>query len=139
MIIDKIIQIASSVVKNNKKVLLLQRGENSSYPNYWQLPEGKMEEGETPDSALRREIKEEIGVGIKSSKFQTVFYSNLKAKELQYLAIRMVYKTKLNSNNIKLSQEHKNYGWYSKKEALKLPLLPGIREIVRKLFNASSS
>ena len=134
MIIDKIILIASSIIKKNKKVLLLQRGNNGSYPSYWQLPEGKIEEGETPDLALKREIKEEVGFQIRSLKFQKVFYSHLEAKKLQYLAIRIAYEAKINSNNIKLSQEHKNYGWYSKKEALDLLLLPGIKEILKDLF-----
>ncbi|MBI1864067.1 NUDIX domain-containing protein [Candidatus Woesebacteria bacterium] len=134
MTIDKILLIATSVIQNDKKALLLQRGEESSYSNHWQLPEGKLEEGETPNKALKREIKEEIGGEISSLKFQTVFYNDLEAKGLQYLAIRAVFKAKLKSNKIILSKEHKNYGWYSKKEALNLPLLPGTKEILVKLL-----
>lgn len=134
MIIDKIIIIASSIIIDKEMVLLLQRGDDSSYPDYWQLPEGKIEEGELSDLALRREVKEEIGVGIKNVKFQGIFYSNIEAKEIKYLAIRAVYSAVLDSNDITLSQEHKNYGWYSKKEALNLLLLPGIEEILENLF-----
>ena len=133
MIIDKILLISSAVVENNKKILLLQRKDNSSYTNHWQLPEGKIEKNETPDLALKREIKEELGVEVKSLKFQRVFYNNLEAKGLRYLAIRIVYKIKLNSNKIILSQEHKNYGWYSKQEALRLLLLPGVKETLQTL------
>ena len=133
MIIDKILLIASSIIEKDKKVLLLQRGNNASYPDHWQLPEGKIEEGETSDLAIKREIKEEIGIRVISLEFQKVFYSTFEAKELQYLGIRAVYKAKLNSNEIMLSQEHKNYGWYSKKEALKLLLIPGIKEILQDL------
>ena len=133
MTIDKIILIASSVIKNSTKVLLLQRGDDSSYPNHWQLPEGKLEEGEILAIALKREIKEEIGGEVSSLKFQTVFYTDLEAKGQQYLAIRAIFKAKLKSNEIKLSHEHKNYRWFSKKEALNLPLLPGIKEVLEKL------
>ena len=133
MIIDKTLLIASSVIEKDKKVLLLQRNSNGSYPDHWQLPEGKMEESETPDLALKREVKEEIGVEVKSLKFKKVLYSNFEVKGLKYLGIRAVYRAKLSSDKIKLSHEHKNYRWYSKEEALSLTLLPGIKEILREL------
>ena len=63
MIIDKVLIIASAIIRNKQgKVLLLRRSEKSSYPGYWQLVEGKMEQDESPFKSLKREISEEIGV-----------------------------------------------------------------------------
>jgi 8-oxo-dGTP diphosphatase len=133
MIIDKIVLMASGIIKKDNKIILLQRGDKSSFPDHWQFPEGKIEEGETPNKALKREMKEEIRCDIGSLKFQTVFYNSLEAKGLHFLAVRSVFSVKLKSTDIKLSEEHKNYGWFTKKEALNLSLLPGIKEILEKL------
>ena len=43
-------------------VLLQRRGAEQIYPNYWEFPGGKIECGESPEEALKRELSEEIGV-----------------------------------------------------------------------------
>ena len=53
------------IIENRKgEILLLLRDDDPgiSYPNYWTLVGGKVEEGETPQSAAHREMLEEIGV-----------------------------------------------------------------------------
>ena len=46
-------------VNDRGKVLL---GERSDAPGSWQLPQGGIDEGESPEDALRREMREELGV-----------------------------------------------------------------------------
>jgi len=64
-------QVATAIVTYNGKVLLLQRDYNTGIkdPGMWQLPGGGVEEGETPEQAVRREMKEEIGVTPKNVRF----------------------------------------------------------------------
>ena len=53
------------IIKNSQKeILLLLRDDDPgiSYPNHWTLVGGKVEEGETPETAAHREMLEEIGV-----------------------------------------------------------------------------
>ena len=55
------------IIKNNpdshrKNVLLCQRKKSARYGLKWEFPGGKVEEGETIESCLRREIHEELGI-----------------------------------------------------------------------------
>ena len=44
--------------------LLTSRPEGKVYAGYWEFPGGKLEDGETVEQALRRELHEELGIGI---------------------------------------------------------------------------
>lgn len=53
------------MVNSEGKVLLqLRCKDDVPYPNYWTLPGGKVEEGESPDLAIVREVKEELGLDL---------------------------------------------------------------------------
>jgi mutator protein MutT len=133
--IDKVVPVASAIIRNKEgKILMLQRSNVSSYADYWQLVEGKLEEGETISQALKREIQEEIGATALELDINTVFYKDVPVKDKIYLAFRIIFEVKIDSEKIKLSNEHKNFGWFNRDEALNLLLDPSVKEIVEKLF-----
>lgn len=135
MIIDKVLVIASAIIKNKQgKILLLQRSGKSSYPGYWQLVEGKLEGNESPSESLKREINEEVGVKGIQLKMNTVFHNEIEAKGLKYLCFRIVYDTKISSNKIKTSNEHVSFGWFDKEGIGELTLLPGTEKVLDKLL-----
>ncbi|WP_337871917.1 NUDIX domain-containing protein [Ignavibacterium sp.] len=51
-------------INSNNQILLLLRDDlpNIPFPNQWDIPGGKIEENETPQAAIRREMKEELGL-----------------------------------------------------------------------------
>ncbi|WP_298499127.1 8-oxo-dGTP diphosphatase MutT [uncultured Maritimibacter sp.] len=53
---------AVALVDPDGRVLLAQRPEGKSMAGLWEFPGGKVEEGETPEHALIRELKEELGI-----------------------------------------------------------------------------
>ncbi len=57
------IPVVAALIMEKGKVLLSQRREGGHLPLYWELPGGKVEEGESPPGALQRELKEELGIG----------------------------------------------------------------------------
>lgn len=60
----KVIQVTCAIIKFNDKFLVVQRSENMKLPLKWEFPGGKIEEGETAEECIIREIKEELGIKI---------------------------------------------------------------------------
>lgn len=56
----KRINVVGAVLTDGTKVLAAQRGEGMSLAGMWEFPGGKIEQGETPQEALRRELQEEL-------------------------------------------------------------------------------
>jgi len=59
----KIVEVVAAVIHKDGKILATQRG-YGDYKDSWEFPGGKIEPGETPQQALKREIEEELGVEI---------------------------------------------------------------------------
>jgi 8-oxo-dGTP diphosphatase len=56
--------VAALIIKDGK-VLVCQRTRHQTMPLKWEFPGGKIEEGEQPRDALRRELDEELGIDAK--------------------------------------------------------------------------
>ncbi len=54
--------VAALMVQSDGKLLICQRTKHQSLPLKWEFPGGKIEPGEEPREALRRELDEELGI-----------------------------------------------------------------------------
>ena len=55
---------AVALIDAKGKILLTKRPEGKSMAGLWEFPGGKVKEGEAPESALVRELKEELGIDV---------------------------------------------------------------------------
>jgi len=55
------------LVDADGRVLLAQRPEGKSMAGLWEFPGGKVDQGETPETALIRELHEELGIDVAAS------------------------------------------------------------------------
>jgi ADP-ribose pyrophosphatase len=55
------LEIVAGLIKRDGTYLLAQRMADDAYGSLWEFPGGKIETGETPQQALRREMAEELG------------------------------------------------------------------------------
>ena len=58
---------AVALIDTDGRVLLAQRPEGKSLAGLWEFPGGKVEPGESPEAALIRELREELGIETKAS------------------------------------------------------------------------
>ena len=64
----KIVLVAAvALIDPEGRVLLAQRPEGKSLAGLWEFPGGKVEPGETPEAALIRELREELGIETQTS------------------------------------------------------------------------
>src|SRR5216684_4393825 len=55
-------RVVAAVIEKDDKVLVCQRTRHQTMPLKWEFPGGKIEPGEQPRDALRRELEEELGI-----------------------------------------------------------------------------
>jgi len=56
------IQVVAALLFHEGRLLICQRSPDGQFPNQWEFPGGKIELGEDPKEALRRELREELGI-----------------------------------------------------------------------------
>ena len=127
----KVIKVVGAAILNQEqnKILVAKRDSNRILHDMWEFPGGKIESGETPQEAIKREIKEEPNVDIevgpqvgKSTQFEyefgivhlTVFYSKLLTTDFELVA-------------------HSTMKWVTKKELSDLDWPAADEEIVAEL------
>jgi 8-oxo-dGTP diphosphatase len=59
---------AAAVFDDRQRVLICRRPARAHQGGLWEFPGGKLEHGETTESALRRELKEEVGINVTSAR-----------------------------------------------------------------------
>ena len=59
--------VAAVIERSDRRLLIGQRRKSDTSPLKWEFPGGKIEPGETPEAALARELKEELGATLRKS------------------------------------------------------------------------
>ena len=125
---EKLFHVGVKALMTNEKGQILILDVNGSYYDnkdaQWDLPGGRIQEGQTADEALRREVKEETGITplTKIDFFDSVI-ANIEipiSKTEKVGLVLMVYKVKVPRGvNVVLNEEHVGYKWVGKREAAK--------------------
>ncbi len=65
----KIVKVVCGIIWKENKVLIARRKPEKSLGGYWEFPGGKLEVNESAESALIRELKEEMGMSLENIRY----------------------------------------------------------------------
>ncbi len=124
----KKIEVVAAVICRENKVFATQRG-YGEFKDWWEFPGGKIEPGETPEEALKREILEELHTEISVDKFlTTIEYDYPKFHLMMYCYICHVIK-----GNLELV-EAEDARWLEKENLNVVNWLPADIKVVEKMI-----
>lgn len=58
------IRVAAGILARGDQVLICRRRKEGAFPLKWEFPGGKLQDGESPEAALIRELAEELGIAL---------------------------------------------------------------------------
>ncbi|MEH7109156.1 (deoxy)nucleoside triphosphate pyrophosphohydrolase [Bacillus sp. JJ1764] len=125
----KAVHVVGAIIENKKyEIFCALRSPKMSLANYWEFPGGKIEDGETPEQALEREIQEEFSCSIKvGPKVEDTVY------EYENVIVRLeTFKAELINGQPK-ALEHAATKWVTRDEITKLNFAPADIPAVKKI------
>lgn len=123
----KTIKVVAAVIRDGDKIFATQRG-YGDLKGGWEFPGGKIEEGETPQEALKREIMEELDTEIEVGEL-------IDTIEYDYPEFHLsmgCYWCSVVSGDLVL-KEHEAARWLGKDKLMDVEWLPADIEVVRKI------
>lgn len=113
------LQVTCAIILKEDKVLIAQRSNMMKLPLKWEFPGGKLQEGETEEECILRELKEELSIEVK-------ILDRLPKFEFDYgtFSINLIpFVVEFISGKIHLA-EHRDAKWLSKEALIHLDWAP---------------
>lgn len=123
----KTVRVVAAIIRNENQIFATQRG-YGEFKDGWEFPGGKIEEGETPESALVREIKEELDTVISVGE-------KVDCIEYDYPSFHLsmeCFWAEIISGDLIL-KEHEAAMWLSKDELDRVAWLPADIMLIKKI------
>ena len=122
------IDVVAAVIKKDNKYLIAQRNRDKHFAFYWEFPGGKVNNDESFENALKREINEELSINIKINKKIT----SQKHKDEKINIVVHYFLCEALNTNIILS-EHEDMKWVQKNDLTQFKMAPGDSKIIKYL------
>jgi len=123
--------VVAAILRREGRVLLTQRPEGTHLAGLWEFPGGKLEAGESPEQALRRECREECGVELEVGRIVEVVFHTYDDRDV----LLLFYDCRLVSGEIR-HLEIADHEWCPIDELhsralppADAPLIPRLREL----------
>ena len=114
----KTVNVVAAIIRDGNKIFATQRG-YGEFKDGWEFPGGKVEEGETPQEALKREIEEELETEIEVGDYLTTIEHNYPKF---HLSMKCYWARIIEGKPVLL--EHEAARWLSREELDSVAWLP---------------
>lgn len=133
---DTIQQYADAIIHDNAgNILFLRRNSSDKfYPDCWCLPGGKIEEGETPEQAVKREVLEETGLNITWSNLTAIKELENGSKIYYFFCSEKQMNHPIHLDNA----EHYSYQFIPVEDYSKYNFIFDLREVLDKMFKVTN-
>ena len=122
------IDVVAAILWQDGRYLAVERPPGKPMAGYWEFPGGKLETGETPETALVRELREELGIT------PTAFaFFKEKAHSYEQISVRLHFFHVHGFVGAPTALEGQTLEWLSPREALSKRFLDADRDIVEAL------
>ena len=122
------IDVVAAVIKKNNYYFIAQRNRHKHFAYHWEFPGGKVDNQETFENALKREIKEELAISIRILNH----IASEKHKDEKIDVNVHYYLCESLNEKITLS-EHEDMKWLQKNNLNKFKMVPGDSKIIKYL------
>ena len=102
------IVVSIALINNENEILLSKRPEKKHLSGFWEFPGGKVEEGETPEKALIREVKEELNIDINKKCIAPLSFSEFNYNNFQLLLLLYICRR---WDGVPMSMENNKLEW----------------------------
>lgn len=135
--LQQVICAAGIIVKDRKMLMTKRRDLRPAFNNKWEFPGGGVENGESFDETLGREVREETGYKIqKIEQLPDIFTVIASNKKEEYQVHLFMSVCKIKSGKFKTADaETCGHGWFTYKEALKMNMLPLNKRVIQSKEN----
>ncbi|HOW16857.1 MAG TPA: (deoxy)nucleoside triphosphate pyrophosphohydrolase [bacterium] len=125
--------VAGIISANNGKILIAQRGSGMHFEGFWEFPGGKIELGEDPKNALKREIKEELELDINVEEKVHSWAYNYDFGTINFTA----YRASIKGGELK-TLEHMATAWVEPSELKNYKMVPADLELAELICGGNS-
>lgn len=126
---DSLVEVAAAVVeRTDGSFLLAQRPVGKVYSGYWEFPGGKIETGETPLAALKRELHEELGIDAEHA-----FPWISRVHAYPHATVRLNFMRVTRWQGQPAGREHQGFCWQRPDAPTVGPMLPANAPILKSL------
>ena len=102
------VTVTAAIISERGKVLIARRKPTAKLANLWEFPGGKIEDGESPEQCLKRELREEFEIEVEVCDF---LGASIHAYDFGTIEL-MAYRTQFISGDFKLN-DHAEIAWVS--------------------------
>lgn len=120
--------VVAIIIDKDKRILLLKRSnyKDQWMPNMWSLPGGAIEDKESPEEALKREVLEETGISFE--KYNEKFVVQRSSDNVEHI---FTVKYDGEPEDVEVDFENNGFGWFTFGEIRYLNTVPNLTDYIR--------